>query len=84
MSTHQALAAELRITAPVSEAQSAILTKDALHFVASLAAEFETRRQELLERRKVRQSEIDARHFPDFLPATAGIREKEWTCSTAA
>jgi malate synthase len=79
MSTPQTLTAELQITSPVGEAHSTVLTKDALRFVASLAAEFETRRQELLERRKVRQQEIDAGKFPDFLPETAGIRQKEWT-----
>jgi malate synthase len=79
MSTPQTLTAEIQITAPIGEAHSAILTKDALHFVASLAAEFDARRRELLERRKIRQREIDAGHFPDFLPETAGIRQKEWT-----
>jgi malate synthase len=68
----------LEITAPVSGAQGAILTQDALHFVARLAAEFEGRRQELLERRRVRQREIDTGHFPDFLPETASIRQAEW------
>jgi malate synthase len=79
MSTPQTLTAEIQITSPVGEAHSTVLTKDALRFVASLAAEFEARRQELLGRRKVRQQEIDAGKFPDFLPETAGIRQKEWT-----
>jgi len=70
---------ELQINAPVSGAQATILSKDATEFVARLAAEFEPRRQELLARRVVRQAEIDAGKFPDFLPETAGIREKEWT-----
>ncbi len=71
-------APELQITGSASEAQSAILSKEALRFVAGLAAEFETRRQELLERRRVRQQAIDASHFPDFLPETAEIRRSEW------
>lgn len=71
-------APELQITKPVGEAQAAILSKEALHFVGQLAAEFEARRQELLERRRVRQQEIDAGHFPDFLPETAEIRRSEW------
>lgn len=71
--------ANLQITAAVSAPQSAILTKDALNFIARLAAEFEPRRQELLERRRARQREIDAGQFPDFLPGTAEIRQKEWT-----
>ena len=72
-------ASHLEITAPVSGAQWEILSKDALNFIARLAAEFEPRRRELLDRRRARQHEIDAGRFPDFLSATASIREKEWT-----
>ncbi|HUA83312.1 MAG TPA: malate synthase A [Bryobacteraceae bacterium] len=72
-------ASHLEITAPVSGAQWEILSKDALSFIARLAAEFEPRRRELLDRRRARQHEIDAGRFPDFLSATASIREKEWT-----
>jgi malate synthase len=75
----QTLAQGLQINAPVTEGQAEILTKDAQNFVARLAAEFEPRRQELLALRRVRQSEINAGKFPDFLPETAAIREREWT-----
>src|ERR1041385_2953370 len=78
MSTHPVVS-QLRIIAPVGKAQSEILTDDALHFVASLAAEFETRRHQLLEHRRVRQAEIDTGRFPDFLPETSAIRQKEWS-----
>ncbi len=47
--------------------------------MASLGAEFEARRQELLARRRVRQAEIDAGQLPDFLAETAEIRAQEWT-----
>ncbi len=66
----------LEITAPVN---SEILSKDALNFLEKLSAQFEPRRRELLERRLVRQREIDAGKFPDFLPETESIRRKEWT-----
>ena len=75
----QSRVADLQITAPVNQAQAEILSPEALRFVGQLASEFEDRRQELLARRKVRQAEIDAGHFPDFLPETAEIRQKEWT-----
>src|SRR5271155_4185321 len=75
----QIVTSELQIKAPVTDAQAEILSKDAREFVARLATEFEPRRQELLARRKVRQAEIDAGKFPDFLPETASIREREWT-----
>jgi len=75
---------ELKITAPVSTAYAEILTPDALAFVASLGAKFEARRQDLLVRRQVRQTEIDAGHFPDFLTETSDIRLSEWTVAPIA
>src|SRR4051794_30347518 len=77
--TSQAHELDLKITRSLSPAQAEILSADAQRFVARLASEFEGRRQELLARRKVRQAEIDAGHFPDFLPETAEIRRAEWT-----
>jgi malate synthase len=79
MSIHVQSIAGLEITAPLSKAQAEILSPEALHFVAQLAHEFEPRRQELLERRRVRQRDIDAGIFPDFLSETAAIREADWT-----
>src|SRR5258708_32423500 len=70
---------DLQINAPVSAAQSEILTPEALRFVARLAAEFDSRRQDLLAFRRVRQAELDAGHFPDFLVETTDIRLSEWT-----
>ena len=70
---------DLQINAPVSAAQSEILTPEALRFVARLAAEFDSRRQDLLALRRVRQAELDAGHFPDFLAETTEIRLSEWT-----
>ncbi len=75
----QAGAPGIEIKAPLTNTQGEILTPEALHFIYSLAGEFESRRQELLLRRKARQAEIDAGKFPDFLPATADIREASWT-----
>ena len=69
----------LEIKAPVADQQSEILTAEALEFISSLSSHFETRRQDLLERRRSRQREIDAGKFPDFLPETSSIREKAWT-----
>ncbi|MHC4135681.1 MAG: malate synthase A [Planctomycetota bacterium] len=56
----------------------AILTREALDFVASLARRFAPRRDELLARRRVRQREIDTGAMPDFLPETEGIRNAGW------
>ncbi len=62
-----------------NEVGSQILTPEARGFLTKLARTFETRRQELLARRRARQTEIDAGQLPDFLPETASIREQEWT-----
>ena len=78
-STTQVQGLELQINAPVSPAYAEILTPEAQRFVASLAAQFDARRKDLLARRQVRQTEIDAGHYPDFLTETAEIRTSEWT-----
>ncbi|MBV8842847.1 MAG: malate synthase A [Bryobacterales bacterium] len=72
-------ASRLEITAPVRGPHNQILTADALRFLASLAENFEGRRQDLLARRRVRQAQIDKGIFPDFLTETADVRAKEWT-----
>jgi malate synthase len=69
----------IEITAPVSEEFAAILTPDALDFVATLVRTFAPRREELLKRREQRQVAIDAGQLPDFLPETAHIRQGDWT-----
>src|SRR5438477_3616236 len=56
-----------------------ILSARALDFLAALAHRFEPRRRELLERRRLRQAELDAGRLPDFLPDTRSIREDAWT-----
>jgi malate synthase len=72
-------APKVQINAPVNSAHQAILTDEALTFLGRLAAEFEPRRQELLQRRRARQKEIDSGKLPDFPAETASIRQKEWT-----
>jgi malate synthase len=56
-----------------------ILTPAAVTFLEELHRKFNDRRAALLERRAVRQQEIDEGKLPDFLPETAHIRESEWT-----
>ena len=62
-----------------SAAEAQILTLEASNFLTKLARQFESRRQELLARRRARQEDIDGGKTPDFLSETAGIRQKEWT-----
>jgi len=67
------------IDAPVSSEYAEILTPDAVAFVAALHRRFNARRLELLEKRAVRQTLIDAGQLPDFLPETAHVRNSAWT-----
>ena len=57
---------------------SAVLTPAALTFVAELAGRFAPRVAELLAARAARQRDIDGGVLPDFLPATAAIRDGKW------
>jgi len=57
---------------------SEILTPAAVRFAASLERKFGARRLELLEKRQVRQIEINAGKMPDFLTETKSVRESDW------
>ncbi len=63
----------------ISAPPHALLTPEALQFLAQLAAPFNTRRIHLLERRHSRQSDLDAGKLPDFLDETLAIRQANWT-----
>ena len=55
-----------------------ILTPSALAFVAKLHRELNPARLQLLERRRVRQAELDAGTLPRFLPETRSVRDADW------
>src|SRR5881409_3620197 len=57
----------------------AILTPEALQFVAALQREFNPRREELLRKREERKARLDAGERPDFLEETRSVRESDWT-----
>ncbi|QUC20099.1 uncharacterized protein UV8b_04340 [Ustilaginoidea virens] len=63
------------VNAKVDEAHRKILTPEALAFLALLHRSFNPTRKQLLQRRAVRQAEIDAGALPDFLPQTKHIRD---------
>ena len=56
-----------------------VLTDEALSFVTDLIRNFANRRDELLARRRERQTRFDAGEKPTFLPETADIRARDWT-----
>ncbi|MFC8448037.1 malate synthase A [Kitasatospora sp. NPDC057223] len=60
-----------------------VLTPEAVAFVVGLHRAFESRRQELLTRRKSRRAEIAATGTLDFLPETAEIRAGDWKVAEA-
>src|SRR3954468_22315597 len=69
----------VEIRAEVPAEWEAVLTPDALNFIALLQREFNPRREELLANRQARKQRLDAGELPDFLPETREIRESEWT-----
>ena len=72
----------IEVRGPVPTEYAAILTPEALSFVAKLDRTFRDRRASLLQRRTERQAELDAGKLPDFLPETAHIRQSEWSVAS--
>ena len=75
--------AGIDLRAPVEGRAHEVITLEALAFVASLHREFDERRRTLLAQRRERQRELDQGALPDFLPATASIRDGDWRVPTA-
>jgi malate synthase len=69
----------VELLAPVNESYSAILTPEAVAFVADLQRTFNSRRKALLEARYARQKKIEGGERPDFLAETEQVRESAWT-----
>ena len=63
------------ILGPLNDQTSKILNKEATAFLALLHRSFNARRKELLQRRVIRQAELDKGVLPDFLPETKHIRD---------
>jgi malate synthase len=73
----------IEITGNAIAGGSAVLTREALEFVADLLGPFEPRRQELLQRRKERDAQIAGGAAYDFLAETAGVRSSAWQVAAA-
>ena len=69
----------VEILAPVTATHAAILTSDALAFLADLHRTFNGQRKQLLAARHARQDRLDAGEKPNFPSETKDIREQEWT-----
>jgi malate synthase len=71
------------VAAPAVAAADEILSPDALAFLADLQGRFGPRRDVLLQARRDVQAAIDAGANLDFDPATAEIRDGDWTVPAA-
>jgi malate synthase len=69
----------IRLAAPHKPAFDAVLTPEALAFIAQLHRAFEPRRQDLLAARAVRTARLDAGEKLDFLAETQAIRDGHWS-----
>lgn len=70
--------AGIRVVGPRVPAQAAILSAEALAFLADLQRRFEATRQACLAGRRARQARFDAKELPDFRADTAAIRAGNW------
>jgi malate synthase len=67
----------VNINGTINESHKKILSKDAVAFLALLHRSFNGTRKNLLQRRVIRQAELDKGSLPDFLPETKHIREND-------
>jgi malate synthase len=72
------VAKEIKVNAPVEPEWKPFLSADALDFLRELHHAFNDRRLELLKQRQERQRRLDQGELPDFLPATANVRNSDW------
>lgn len=68
----------VEILGPLDARFDEVLTTKALDFVAELHTRFDTRRQDLLSARAVRQRQLDAGDRPTFLSETSPARSGTW------
>jgi malate synthase len=68
---------DVKILGALNDKTRQILSKDAAVFLALLHRTFNKTRKQLLERRMIRQAELDKGNLPDFLPETRHIREND-------
>ncbi|KAI9476410.1 MAG: malate synthase A [Benjaminiella poitrasii] len=77
--------AGVTVLAPITTAESEILSPQALQFVATLQRIFNPTRKTLLQKRALRQQALDRGVLPDFLPETAHIRnDPNWRAAPPA
>lgn len=76
---------DVNILGRLDDQRRQVLSKEAIIFLAVLHRTFNATRKTLLERRQVRQQELDNGHQLDFLPETKHIRDnKTWRAAPPA
>ncbi|KAL1843919.1 hypothetical protein VTJ49DRAFT_6862 [Mycothermus thermophilus] len=75
MASKESILQGVNVLGRIEESHRKILTPEALAFLALLHRSFNPTRKALLERRKLRQAELDKGALPDFLPETKHIRD---------
>merc|ERR1711977_632826 len=84
MATTDSILQGVNVAGTINDFNGKILSKDALAFLALLHRSFNGTRKDLLQRRVIRQAELDKGSLPDFLPETRHIRENDaWRGSKA-
>ena len=77
MSNTEAIIQGVSILGPLNDHTRKILNQDATAFLALLHRSFNEKRKDLLQRRDIRQAELDKGILPDFLQDTKHIREND-------
>jgi malate synthase len=77
MATTSSILEGVNVAGQITDFNRKILTQEALAFLALLHRSFNKTRKDLLQRRVIRQAELDKGALPDFLPETKHIREND-------
>ncbi|KAL8668545.1 MAG: hypothetical protein Q9168_006827 [Polycauliona sp. 1 TL-2023] len=77
MSNTDSILQGVSIVGALNDQTRKILSKEATVFLALLHRSFNSQRKELLQRRAIRQAELDKGVLPDFLPETKHVREND-------
>lgn len=76
---------DVNVLGPLNDQTKKVLSKEATVFLAVLHRTFNGTRKALLQRRQIRQAELDKGNTLDFLPETKHIRENDaWKGPTPA
>ncbi|KAG8628885.1 hypothetical protein KVT40_002750 [Elsinoe batatas] len=77
MASNEEILQGVQVLGPLNDQTRKILSKDAAVFLALLHRTFNGTRKALLQRRVIRQAELDKGNLLDFLPETRHIREND-------